>query len=89
MAIDDFSRQSSKVKKQFEENKNLSKLVLDRILQILQEEKKKFNFSTSLETAKKLGIKEYSVYKSKHVGARDISFPLNDNYDYNNPLAAI
>jgi hypothetical protein len=67
----------------------LSKLVLDRILQVLQEEKKKFDFSTSLETAKKLGIKEYAVYKSTSKGTRDISFPLNDKYDYNNPLAAI
>ncbi len=77
------------MKKQFEENKNLSKLVLDRILQVLQEEKKKFNFSTSLETAKKLGIKQYAVYKSTHAGARDIALPLNDNYDFNNQLAAI
>ena len=34
-SIDDFSRQSSKVKKQYDDNKNLSEFVLYRILQVL------------------------------------------------------
>lgn len=58
-------------------------------MKVFREAKSKFDFSSAMLIGGKLSIKEYSVYKSNRIGARDIIVPLNNNYDFNNQLAAI
>lgn len=77
------------LKKQFEENRDLQKKVLARILQVLKEARTKCEFPTALQMGPKLAIKYYTVYKSNRKGVSDVVVPLNGAYDFNNPLVAI
>lgn len=62
----------------------MDKQVLAGVRKVLQDARCKFDFSTVLESAKKLSLKEYSTYKSDHAGVKDLLLPANGDFNYEN-----
>jgi len=82
--IDNIDARSSEIKKTFDDNKDLKKVVLERVIKVLNEARVKFDISKVLKSAAKHDIKEYDTYKSDELGVRDIVLPANAAYSFDN-----
>ena len=54
--IDNIDARSSEIKKNFDDNKDLKKVVLERVIKVLNEARVKFDISKVLKSAAKLVI---------------------------------
>ncbi len=85
--ISDVEIKKKKIKDHQLANKDTVKLAFDRILEILDEAKQRFDFSFVI--AAQYELVDRIVYLSNSAGVKNWSFPANDQMKWDNPLTAI
>lgn len=81
-------KKKSKIRDHFKANKDTAKETFDRIMIILEEATKRFDFSLAINQVE-FEIREEVVYKSDSAGVKDWSFPAQELMSWHNPLSAI
>lgn len=76
-----------KIKKHFEARKDTTKKVFDKFLKQLEPARCIFDFSSALNST--LFVRKEQVYKSRHKGESDWSYPKKETYNFNNYLVGI
>jgi hypothetical protein len=81
-----FETKKAKLKAHFKENKDVKKVTLDRVLEMIEKACSRFDFSASLDN---YVIREEQIYKSDSAVVMDWEFPAKKDLSWDNPLKAI